>query len=280
MQASIAIDNARLYQETKNFNKVLQKKVDEQTQELKKRAEHLEKLLKMREEFLDIASHQLKTPVSVIRGTISMFRDGSMDKLPKAEQQRFLDNIYHKTEKLNVIISDILRASEIDSEDFKIDPLTAQPASLGDILTSISSDLKELAQDKGLALELILPKKSSFKVSTSADFLEQALYNLVDNAIKYTSKGSVTIELASADGQAIIKVSDTGIGIPEADKKKMFEKFSRAKNAVDLYADGSGLGLFIVKRIIEAHQGGSITFDSVENKGTTFTVKLPLVKSS
>jgi len=278
MQAGIAIDNARLYSETKNFNKVLQKKVDEQTQELKKRAEHLEKLLRMREEFLDIASHQLKTPISVIRGTISMFRDGSMDKLPKEQQQKFLDNIYHKTEKLNVIISDILRASEIDSDDFKIDPQIAQPASLPVILRSIYDDLHELAQDKGLALELKLPEKKDPKILTSADFLEQALYNLVDNSIKYTSKGSVKIELSTTDGQAIVKVSDTGIGIPEADKKKIFEKFSRAKNAVDMYADGSGLGLFIVKRIIEAHPGGKIEFASEENKGTVFTVTLQLVK--
>lgn len=277
-QAAVAIDNARLYQEAKNFNKVMQTKVDEQTKELKARAEHLEKLLKMREEFLDIASHQLKTPVSVIRGTISMFRDGSMDKLPKEQQQKFMDNIYHKTEKLNLIISDILRASEIDSDEFKIYPENSQTVRLEDILNSIHDDLKELAADKGIALEFNLPAKAAPKILTSADFLEQALYNLVDNAIKYTAKGSVKVDLSSADGQVAIKVSDTGIGIPAADQKKMFDKFSRAKNAIDMYADGTGLGLFIVKRIIEAHPGGKITFDSAENKGTTFTVVLPAIK--
>jgi signal transduction histidine kinase len=277
-QAGIAIDNARLYSETKNFNKLLQSKVDEQTKELMTRAQHLEKLLKMREEFLDIASHQLKTPVSVIRGTISMFRDGSMDKLPKAEQQKFMDNIYHKTEKLNVIISDILRASEIDSDEFKIDPLTAQAARVEDILKSIYDDLKDLAGDKGIALKLNLPPKATPMILTSADFLEQAIYNLVDNAIKYTAKGSVTIDLSASGGTVVVKVSDTGIGIPETDKKKMFDKFSRAKNAVDMYADGSGLGLFIVKRIVEAHPGGKVEFESEENKGTTFTVTLQAVK--
>lgn len=273
-QAAIAIDNARLYAEAKNFNKLLQKKVGEQTKELKARAEHLEKLLKMREEFLDIASHQLKTPVSVIRGTLSMFRDGSMEKLSQEEQRKFLDNIYHKTEKLNVIIADILRASEIDSEDFRIDPKTAQPAKLENILQSIYDDLKELAEDKGIKLELNLPKKTSLPILTNSDFLEQAIYNLVDNAIKYTAEGRVKIDLSAEDGGAAVKISDSGIGIPAADQKKMFEKFSRAKNAVNMYTDGSGLGLFIAKRIIEAHPGGSISFASREGEGTTFTIRL------
>lgn len=273
-QAAIAIDNARLYQEAKNFNKVLQKKVDEQTKELRQRAEHLQKLLEMRSEFLDIASHQLKTPVSVIKGTISMFRDGSMDKLPEAEKKKFFDNIYHKAEKLNVIIGDILRASEVDTEEFKIDPLTAQPVQLEDILKSIYEDLHELAESRELKLNLVLAPKKLAPIMTNADFLEQALYNLVDNAIKYTSKGSVTISLKPDGDYLMVQVADTGIGIPEADRSKIFDKFSRAKNAVDMYADGSGLGLFIVKRIVEAHDGGSVVFDSKEGQGTTFTVKI------
>lgn len=274
MQAAVALDNAQMYQEVKNFNKSLQKKVDEQTQELQKRADHLEKLLKMREEFLDIASHQLKTPVSVIRGTLSMFRDGSMDKLSKEEQHKFMDNIYHKTEKLNIIISDILRASEIESEDFKIDPNNSKKAQLEEILQSIHGDLKDVATDKKLKLELTLPKKKTAPILTSADFLEQAIFNLVDNAIKYTQTGFVKIDFAADGKDLTVKISDSGIGIPQADQKKLFDKFTRARNAVNMYTDGSGLGLFIAKKIIEAHSGGSLSFESKEGAGTTFTIKL------
>ena len=279
-QAAIALDNARMYQETKNFNKVLQQKVDEQTKDIKAKAEHLQKLLKMREEFLDIASHQLKTPISVIRGTLSMFREGSMDHLSKAEQHKFMDNIYHKTEKLNVIISDILRASEIDSEEFKIDPAKAQEVQVADTINAVYDDLKELADEKGIKLIKNLPQAALPKILTSADFFEQAIYNLVDNAIKYTAKGSVTVDLSGNDKELAIVVRDTGIGVPESDKKKIFDKFARAKNAVDMYADGSGLGLYIVKRVIEAHPGGSISMESKENEGTAFTIKLPLGKPS
>lgn len=278
VQAATAIDNARLYQETKNFNKVLQQKVDEQTSELKKRAEHLEKLLKMREEFLDIASHQLKTPVSVIRGTISMFMDGSMDKLPDKEKKKFFGNIYQKATKLNVIISDILRASEVDTDEFVVDPKMARPAQLAEILKSVHDDLQELADEKKIGLKLSLPKKKTSPILTNADFLEQAIYNLVDNAIKYTSKGEVALSLEQQKDLLIVKVKDTGIGIPDKDQVKIFDKFSRAGNAVNMYADGSGLGLFIVKKIVEAHAGGKVSFESKEGQGTTFTIVIKAAK--
>jgi signal transduction histidine kinase len=274
MQASVAIDNALMYREVKSFNKVLQQKVDEQTGELKKRALHLEKLLKMREEFLDIASHQLKTPVSVIRGTLSMFMDGSMDKLSPEERKKFLGNIYKKTEKLNIIIADILRASELDTEEFTINPETAKEINLIDLLKEVYDDLKELARAKNLDFKLILPKVKIPPVITSDDFLEQAIYNLTDNAIKYTQHGFIKLELLVENKEITIKISDSGIGIPELDQKKLFDKFARAGNAVGLYTDGSGLGLFIAKKIIEAHDGGNLTFESKEGKGTTFIIKL------
>ena len=95
-QAAIAIENARLYREVQDFSKTLEQKVAEQTKDLKAKAEHLKKLLQMRSEFLDIASHQLKTPVSVILGTISLFKEGSIKKLPKERRQKFIDNIFNK----------------------------------------------------------------------------------------------------------------------------------------------------------------------------------------
>ncbi len=274
-QAAIAIDNAKLYKKVNEFNRTLQKKVDEQTQELSKKAEHLEKLLQMRTEFLDIASHQLKTPISVIRGTVSMFEEGSMDKLPEAEKKRFFHNIAVKAEKLNMIISDILRASEMDTDDFVIENDTAKPVIVEKLIKSAIDQLQYEADTRKIQLKFEIKAGKNTAVLTSGEFLEQAIYNLIDNAIKYTSKGYVKVSLDTEESDLIIKVEDTGIGIPEKDQKKLFEKFARAKNAVNMYADGSGLGLFIVKRIVEAHKGGSISMESVEGKGTTFTIKLP-----
>jgi len=284
-QAGIAIDNARLYKEVQDFSKTLKGKVDEQTEdlkeqadELKAQAEHLKKLLQMRSEFLDIASHQLKTPVSVILGTISMFKEGSIQKLPLEQQNKFIDNIFNKSKKLSTIINDILRASEMDTDEFELVPTSIKPIQVEEVISAVYEDLKPEAEEKGLQFEIEKPNKPVSKILADPDFLEQAIYNLVNNAIKYTAKGYVRIILSQDGNRVIIKIADSGIGIPQTDQKKMFDKFSRAKNAVNMYTDGSGLGLFIVKKIVEAHQGGQISFTSQENKGTTFTISLPIYK--
>lgn len=262
----------------KELSATLKQRVDEQTKDLKHQAEHLQKLLTMRSEFLDIASHQLKTPVSVILGTASMFKEGCMDKLPKEQQAKFVGNIFYKAKKLSVIISDILRASEMDTDEFKLSEASIKPTQVEEIIKAVHEDLKPLAEEKQIKLQYQKSKQPVSQIMSSADFLEQAIYNLVDNAIKYTAKGSVKISLSEAGSRTIIKVEDTGIGIPEGDKKKMFDKFARAKNAVNMYTDGSGLGIFIVKKIVEAHKGGQIGFESEEGKGTVFTISFPSVK--
>ncbi|MEK7167685.1 MAG: HAMP domain-containing sensor histidine kinase, partial [Patescibacteria group bacterium] len=261
-------------EEVESLNKQL-KKV---SKELEKKNIHLGKLLEMRSEFLDIASHQLKTPVSVILGTSSMFREGTMDKLSKEEQAHFIDNIFQKAKKLNSIISDILRASEMDTEEFKLDEKIIHPTPLEEVAESVYEDLKDLAKEKGLEFSLVKPEKPLPQIMADPDFLSHAIFNLADNAIKYTAKGSVKMALSEDKGRVILKVSDTGIGIPSTDQKRMFDKFARAKNAVNMYTDGSGLGLFIVKKITEAHPGGKIGFESQENKGTTFAISFPGLK--
>lgn len=241
---------------------------------IQKNNEHLKKLLEMRSEFLDIASHQLKTPVSVILGTSSMFKEGAMDKLPRAKQLHFIDNIFQKAKKLSAIISDILKASEMDTEEFKLVKENIKPAQLEEIIDSVMEDLSPLAKEKKIKLLFKRLAKPLKPVLVDADFLRHAIFNLVDNAIKYTKNGQVIIGLFEDKLGVKLTIADDGIGIPVADQPKMFDKFSRAKNAVNMYADGSGLGLFIVKKIVDAH-GGKISFTSQENHGTIFTIFLP-----
>ncbi len=282
--AAIGIENARLYKEVSDFNKNLKQQVNQQTKEIKlknnnleKQATHLKKLLVMRSEFLDIASHQLKTPVSVILGTASMFKEGSMAKISKEQQVKFVDNILQKAKKLRLIINDILRASEMDTEEFKLGANVVKPFSLNEVMENLYQEFKIDAEARGLKLVLTKASKEISLIGEE-DLFAQAVSNLVDNAIKYTPKGEIKMSLSFEAKEAMIQISDNGIGIPKGDQKKMFDKFARAQNAVNMYTDGSGLGLFIVKKIIEAH-GGQISFTSQENKGTIFTIKLPLVKS-
>lgn len=283
-QAGIAIDNAELYKEVKDFNKTLKQKVNEQTMSLQdktkvleEQAEHLKKLLAMRSEFLDIASHQLKTPISVISGTISMFKEGSVQKMPVETQNKLIDNIYQKSLKISQIIRDILQASEFDTEKFSFVEKKIVPVDLNKMLTEVITDNQAFANEKKLQL-IFTPNPANPQVNSDPDYLEQAIANLVDNALKYTKEGKVEVLLDENPQSIIIKVKDTGVGIPKDDQTRMFGKFERAKNAVDMYTDGSGLGLFITKEIIEAHPGGTIVFASEEGKGTEFTITIPKTK--
>jgi signal transduction histidine kinase len=163
----------------------------------------------------------------------------------------------------------------MDTDEFSLVREAIKPTQIEEIISRVYEDLKPETDRKGLVFTIEKPKRPLPKILVDADFLEQAFYNLTDNAIKYTAKGFVKIVLNQESNQLVVKIQDSGVGIPLEDQKKIFDKFARAKNAIDMYTDGSGLGLFIVKKIIEAHQG-AINFISKENEGTVFTVSLPV----
>jgi len=270
--AAIAIENAQLYREVQDFNKNLQQKVTEQTKDIVAKAERIEKMARMRSEFLDIASHQLRTPVSVINGTLSMMIEGDMDNLPKEEQKQFINNIYHKGLKLKNIIEDILSASEMDTATFALPNL--KEANMGAIAERVVAERQEEAKRKKLLLVYRKPKKPIPNMQLNEAYMEQALANLVDNAIKYSGTGTIEVAIEPHGKQVALSVKDSGIGIPKADLPKLFRKFARAKNAKEMYTDGSGLGLFIVKQVVEAH-GGAVAVESVEDEGSTVSITLP-----
>ena len=267
--AAIAVENAGLYDELNEFNRTLQQKVDKATTEIRK-------LYEMKGEFLDIASHQLRTPVSVIIGTLDMLREGTIQKLPKSQQLRFITNAYRKGRKLESIINDILNASEMDTGKFDVAG-TTKPIQIEDLIDKVMSDFEDEARDKGLDFIFIKPAKPLPIVNVSSRYLEQVIGNLIDNSIKYTKKGSIKVQVSQKGDELIINVKDTGIGIPADDMPKLFQKFVRAKNARDIYTDGSGLGLFIIKKIVEGHKGGKVWVNSQEGQGTTFYMSLPVV---
>lgn len=264
-QAAIAIENAILYNNMKEV-------VDQQTSDIRAKTERLQELLKLRSEFLDIASHQLRTPVSVINGTISMIREGDIEKLPPEQQKKFFNNIFLKGKKLESIISDILAASEMDKE-FKIthDEKIDVPALVERVTKSYAFD----AEEKKLQLTYKPPPTPIAPIPGNEKYLEQMIDNLLSNALHYTEKGSITVSLQKKEKDCILlSIADTGIGIPEKDRARLFDKFVRGGNARNIYTDGSGLGLFIIKKIVDAHPGGKVWMESQEGKGTTFFVQL------
>jgi signal transduction histidine kinase len=270
-QAAVAIENAYLYQEVADFNQNLQQKVDEQTKELKGTAEHLKKLMEMRSEFLDITSHQLRTPVSVIKGVLSMLEENSV---PEEKRKEFIRGALEKAIKLGETINDILRASEMDTDRFTI---RLQPVDLNELMKKVESEKMRSANTRKIQLNFVYPPEPLPPVYSDERYLEQALVNLINNSLQYTMKGSITVSLTVERETVVIRVADTGIGIPRKDLAKLFHKFGRAENAVVTFTDGSGLGLYIIKKIVDANPGAKIEIEKTDvNKGTTFALTLPI----
>ncbi|MFH1781180.1 MAG: HAMP domain-containing sensor histidine kinase [Patescibacteria group bacterium] len=268
--------------ELEKLTKELEKRVNNQTKDIRKKNTHLKKLLAMRSEFLDVTSHQLRTPVSVLIGVLEMASSGDLDKIPKKDKEEQLNGAYLKAKKLEQIISDLLRASELDTDPFTLKKVDFKPINLQSFLSRLVSQKKLEAKQMGVELSLTEPLAID-EIYGDERFLEEAVGNLLDNAVKYTpetnkktgQKGKVSLSCAKDGKNALIKVSDNGIGIPKDEIKKLFAKFARAKNARDMYTDGTGLGLFIVREIVRGH-GGTVKVKSKLGQGSVFTISLPL----
>ena len=235
-----------------------------------------ERLSRIRREFLETASHQLRTPVTLISGLTSMFEEGSIENLGIDKIKEQAKAIRQKSVKLRHIIDDILTATALDTgkESFQIN--NAIEIDLTKVCQKVYEEHKDEALQKGLKYEFIT-QETELWIKSDDMWLEQVISNLVDNAVKYTKDGWIKVIVESNLTTAILRVEDSGVGIPETDKLRIYEKFVRGENAQRVYTDGSGLGLFIVKNILSAHKDATIDFESLEGRGTTFTVTFPKI---
>lgn len=276
VQASIAIANAQLYEDMKlargqleNFNQVLHDKVNEQTQDL-------QELLDMKSEFLTIASHQLRTPTSIVRGYLSMAED---PEVSTDDKKKFVDMAYQGINRMEKIIHDILSATELEGGKLN---LNVEPADITEIIQAVIKELNEMADKKDLKI-VFKPNNEVEKwppMHLDKLKIHEALVNLVANSIYYTEKGEIKISLKESltkgKKYATIEVQDTGIGFTKEDATKLTEKFFRAPGAKNVHPNGSGLGLFITKNIVE-ESGGTFGYQSPGiNKGSIFIVNLPI----
>ena len=271
-QASIALQNARLYSEVKGFSKTLEREVEKRTKELKDAYEELKKLDKAKSEFISIASHQLRTPLTAIKGYISMMREKIYGKPPE-KMERPLENIYTSNERLIKLVNDLLNVSRIEAGRME---MKLEKSSLEEIITSVVEELKNVAKEKNIYLGWEKPKKPLPKISVDRDKIRQAITNVIDNAIRYTEKGGVTIKCKMQNAKCKIEVSDTGVGLTKYELSKMFESFSRGAAGTRLYTEGVGLGLYVAKRFVEMHKGKIWAESRGKNKGSTFFIELPV----
>lgn len=248
------------------------KKEIEYREQLEKANEKLKQLDNAKTEFLSITSHQLRTPLSGIKGYLSMMVEGDFGKFSK-EQDGILQRVYKEVERLIRLVQVFLNVSRIESGRLKIDKID------GDMRELVSTVVKEMlptATEKGLELEFEDPKES-IKIKADFDKMKDVVVNLIDNAIKYTKLGHINVKTYRQDDCVCIEVADSGVGIEPAEVNNLFTKFTRARGIAQVDASGSGLGLFIVKKIIEGH-GGKVWAESKgKGRGATFFVNLPVV---
>jgi signal transduction histidine kinase len=227
----------------------------------------------LKSEFITLASHQLRTPLSAIRWYTELLGD-ARDTL-NDEQKGYVDEIDHSVRRMIALLGALLHAARLEDE-------TVRPAlSSVDIVALVQDTLKdsaELFEGSGIQHDSVLPA-GPINVKTDPVLLRVVLQNLLSNAVKYSpQKTPVTLRLVTSGASVTIAVDDHGIGIPKADQERIFEKFFRAKNVKQMDTDGNGLGLAICKSIVD-RIGGTLSFVSEEGKGTTFTVVLPVEKA-
>ena len=231
-----------------------------------KRLKQLVELDRLKRDFLSVAQHQLRTPLSGVKWALEMIR--AEPNIP-TESLSLIDSGLERVKDSISIINQMLKTVEAGEGTVMLAP---ESVDLVGIVRTIIAELNFITLKKGIKLNFICPE--SLLIKADKNKLKAALVNIVDNAIKYSPQGNVTITITEDQQNAILEVKDTGIGISPEDLPYAFDRLHRGKNAVMVEPDESGVGLYTSKKMIELH-GGSISITSELNKGTTVVVTLP-----
>lgn len=233
---------------------------------------------RMKTEFISLASHQLRTPLSAIKWYLRMLLDGDAGKLAK-EQEDFVRIVDESNERMISLVNDLLNISRIESGRIIIEP---HPTDISTLVQDSVNELSMKMHEKELVFTIDIQPELPL-VNIDVQLVRHVYMNLLSNAIKYTPiRGSITLKIYKRNNEVISEIQDTGYGIPKGQQNKVFQKFFRAENAVKYETDGTGLGLYLVKAIIDS-SGGRIWFKSPtiqstngEIAGTTFWFALPI----
>ncbi len=261
----IAIQNALRFEEIEKFNITLQEKVDDATRKLRHTNEKLKAMDETKDEFISMASHQLRTPLTSVKGYLSMVLEGDAGQVTEM-QSKLLNQAFISSQRMVYLIADLLNVSRLRTGKFVIE---TKPTNLAEAVEGEVEQLKEVAASRDLTLTYEKPE--NFPVlELDETKIRQVVMNFTDNAIYYTpSGGHIKVELKDTGKTVEFTVTDNGIGVPKHEQPHLFSKFYRAVNAKKARPDGTGLGLFMAKKVVVA-QGGAIIFKSQEGKGSTF----------
>jgi signal transduction histidine kinase len=233
---------------------------------------HLEEV---RSDFVANVSHELKTPITSIKGFVETLQDGAMDN--RADLERFLSIISRQSERMTSIIDDLLTLSRLESARMP-ELLSIAEHRIRDMLLAIVDTCAPIAQEKDIKVVVDCPPEWTFDVDRS--LMEQAVLNLVDNAVKYSGAGTeVIVKVEYGAESVLLNVRDSGPGISDQHLSRLFERFYRVDKARSRTIGGTGLGLAIVKHVVGVHKG-SVSVESAVGEGTSFTIDLPRVSKA
>lgn len=244
---------------------------------------------KQRAEFISTASHEMRTPVAAIEGYLALAMNERVSRID-TKAREYLEKAHSSTQHLGKLFQDLLTSAKAEDGRLQNHPVVVE---MGDFLQQLTEDMRFTAENKGLALDYVIGAtpdssvnsksggsmklvKPLYYVHVDQERIREVLVNIFDNAIKYTEAGKITIALAGDDGVVQIRVTDTGAGIPPEDVPHLFEKFYRVDNTATRTIGGTGLGLFICRKIIELYNG-RVWVTSEYGKGSTFYINIPRI---
>ncbi|MFA6336579.1 MAG: ATP-binding protein [Candidatus Paceibacterota bacterium] len=235
-----------------------------------RRKEEAERLLKAKTEFLSIASHQLRTPLTAIIGYSSMLKEGDYGRLPKGASEA-IKHINDSSQRMIKLVNDFLSVSRLETGRTV---LKKRDFSLNELIEQVVSGLKLKAKEKNLYLEYEKQKNDKI-IKMDPEKMKEAISNLIDNSIHYTERGGITVSSKTTNSKIIITISDTGVGMSRQEISALFESFSRGKAGNELNTQGSGLGLYIAKKFVEMHNGRIWAESEGKDKGSFFHIEIP-----
>lgn len=267
----VALKNALVMAEVSKLNESLQQKIIDATRELRISNQQLQRLDAAKDEFISMASHQLRTPLTSIKGYLDMMLEGDLGPI-NATQRTVLKEAFGSSERMVQLIGDFLSVSRLQTGKFVVN---RQPTDVAKLVKDEISFLTTMSRQRQLKvsadIDTTLPQ-----VFVDAEKLRQVIMNMIENALYYSKpRTTIHVRLASQDDSIIFTVKDTGIGVPADEQANLFSKFFRGSNARRKRPDGTGIGLFLARKVILAHEG-TIIFESKEGKGSTFGFRLPM----
>ena len=273
-EISVAVQNAKSFEEIKQFNVTLHQEVERATHDLKEANEHLKELDQLKDEFVSLASHELRTPMTIIKNYLWMLSNDTKNPL-ETKQKEYVDRSYSSVNRLINLVNDMLNVSRIESGRFTIN---LEKTDVTTLANETVKDILPRAQELGITLVFHDAQKTMKPVLADPERIKQVLINLIGNALKFTPQnGRISVWLEAGTAEAIVHVTDTGKGLRVEDISKLFQKFSIAgnQNLRKLNSQGTGLGLYLSKSIINLHKGKIGVYSKGEEHGTTFTFTLP-----